>query len=246
MPLTPTTPARLASIDTSMLPEPFASAGPSLDPIVTVLVGRSTKQCRWYSDDAKKVVDQCKRMIETHNARVLLLCSAQLPDHIRKVLTDRVASVIPDSHRGDIHLHDARVDVDDRVYEAALAVASRIVVTADQEVGTTEAVATGKPTYTLFTSRCKGTLSHFHRWLHDRGLTRHLRFSTSRPRAAVVTSDGRETDPFSDIGDHPPWGDRVELMTSGDLEKVARVVVTKARNIKVQGKRVVGVEVGKR
>lgn len=62
---------------------------------------------------------------------------------IRKALTTRIASVIPDSHRADLYVHDGRTNDIDEVYEAALAIASHVAVTADLEVKMAEAVATG-------------------------------------------------------------------------------------------------------
>ncbi|KAF9585977.1 hypothetical protein BGW38_010708 [Lunasporangiospora selenospora] len=97
-------------------------------------------------------------------------------------------------------------------YEAMLALADKIVVTADSVAMTSEALAAGKPVYILGGGLARGKLKVFHRYLADAHYTRAFRpgripiEQEERDTGADSSENGMETsDPLSYPGNLLPW-----------------------------------------
>ncbi|KAF9991112.1 hypothetical protein BGZ75_004596 [Mortierella antarctica] len=125
-------------------------------------------------------------------------------------------------------------------YEAMLALADKIVVTADSVAMTNEALATGKPVYVLGGELARGKLKVFHRYLADQHATRAFRpgrvpitpHSSSRAQAGNDTAD-----PLSYPGDHPPWNQSLAGQGPAEAKRIAERLHV-MREARIAGRRI--------
>ncbi|KAF9355005.1 hypothetical protein BGX26_007093 [Mortierella sp. AD094] len=140
-------------------------------------------------------------------------------------------------------------------YEAMLALADKIVVTADSVAMTNEALATGKPVYILGGELARGKLKVFHRHLADLHLTRAFRpgripivpishqnddKKTSLQSSTLsATSNSRNdtADPLSYPGDHPAWDCSLAGQGPEQIKKLAERLQI-MRECRLAGRRV--------
>ncbi|CAO3566055.1 unnamed protein product [Mortierella alpina] len=129
---------------------------------------------------------------------------------------------------------------DNNPYEAMLALADKIVVTADSVAMTNEALATGKPVYVLGGELARGKLKVFHRYLADQHITRAFRpgrvpitpLPTSKAQAGNDTAD-----PLSYPGDHPPWNQSLAGQGPAEAKKIAERLHV-MRESRIAGRRI--------
>ncbi|KAG0260521.1 hypothetical protein BG011_001842 [Mortierella polycephala] len=135
-------------------------------------------------------------------------------------------------------------------YEAMLALADKIVVTADSIAMTNEALATGKPVYILGGELARGKLKVFHRYLADQHATRAFRpgrvpitassSPTSRSlnaKRVELESMNNTADPLSYPGDHPPWSHALEGQGPAEARRLAERLQI-MREARIAGRRV--------
>ncbi|KAK3810377.1 MAG: mitochondrial fission ELM1-domain-containing protein [Benniella sp.] len=222
---------------------PFSSM-----PIVTVLIGGPNQDC---SHNTDRIVNRLSRLIDVQNCRLLISYSQRTAQNTKQAIAKLQSRINDENKifvydpmtqsPSDIPTPASRhskmavswnANVPGAVgvvgfmeevnpYEAMLALANKIVVTADSVAMTNEALATGKPVYVLGSELARGKLKVFHRYLADRHATRAFRpgkipiHSTSsfdsylhrgvhhdKPRSKPVNDTA---DPLSYPGDHPPW-----------------------------------------
>jgi hypothetical protein len=76
-----------------------------------------------------------------------------------------------------------------------------------------------KQVYIAFQDRCSSHLLQIHRWLRNSHLTRKLRLNRGRD-----TSELDDTDAYSYLGNHKPWGDgRKALNIDVDWRKAEEI-----------------------
>ncbi|KAF9189047.1 hypothetical protein BGZ51_000156 [Haplosporangium sp. Z 767] len=135
-------------------------------------------------------------------------------------------------------------------YEAMLALADKIVVTADSIAMTNEALATGKPVYILGGELARGKLKVFHRYLADQHATRAFRpgrvpiipltsptSKSSNAKRVEPESMNDTADPLSYPGDHPPWRHALEGQGPAEAKRLAERLQI-MREARIAGRRV--------
>ncbi|KAG0240671.1 hypothetical protein BGW41_006754 [Actinomortierella wolfii] len=241
--------AKKFALDKNLIPSSFFEAYKRKSNheghIVAVLVGGSGEDC--LALDADRLSNRIARLVNIQHMRVLLTFSPRTNGEIKKAVY-RLADQINDPNKFFIYDPAAAqqhqrpttptsltlpgYDPDQNPYEAMLALADKIVVTADSLQMTNEALATGKPVYIVGSEMARGKLKVFHRLLADQHLTRAFRparipvsssmshhpldetkdganiskkSKKSAASAASPSSTLDSADPLSYPGDHPPW-----------------------------------------
>ncbi|KAF9332013.1 hypothetical protein BGZ91_011873 [Linnemannia elongata] len=240
------------------------------DTIVTVLIGGPNEDCSHHTD---RMVHRLARLVDVQNCRVLITFSQRTADNTKQAIAKWQKEVQDDDK---IFVYDPMTPMtlpqdaatsgevswsnvpgpkgvmgfmsDRNPYEAMLALADKIVVTADSVAMANEALATGKPVYILGGELARGKLKVFHRYLTDLNMTRAFRpgripilpliSSTDRTEAIKNRSQVNDTaDPLSYPGDHPPWKNTLEGKGPEDAKKLAERLVV-LRECRLAGKRV--------
>ncbi|ORZ02695.1 mitochondrial fission ELM1-domain-containing protein [Syncephalastrum racemosum] len=169
-----------------------------------VVVGGYTPYCRWYSEDAKLLVDNIRRMV--HHDPVTLILTEHTTDAARSILNsiaDEPGVTLWDIQQQQQQQEASTASQRAEMYESLIQGASRVVLTADLDYLTTHAIAQSKPVYIAFGDRCRAYLQHFQRWARDHRLTRKLRLSKTATKAQDV---------YSYLGTHPAWQDGQRLV----------------------------------
>ncbi|KAG0334465.1 hypothetical protein BG004_000396 [Podila humilis] len=251
-----------------LIPDLFwtlSSSSSSSSPIVTILMGGPNEDC---SHNTDRMVNRIKRLLQVQNARVLISYSQRTANNTKLAMEDlrksiqipenlfiydpliarktTKAAVVDTTTKGESQITNAEI------YEGMLALADKIVVTADSVAMTNEALATGKPVYILGGELARGKLKVFHRTLADERFTRAF-----RPGRVLITSidhnnnnnedaattayayndNDRRADPLSYPGDHPPWNKSLAFKGPTECKKVAdRLSIM--RDCRIEGRRV--------
>ncbi|KAK3833562.1 MAG: mitochondrial fission ELM1-domain-containing protein [Linnemannia gamsii] len=279
--------ARTKALDNNLIPESFfrdtssskSSSKPS-DTIVAVLIGGPNEDC---SHNTERMVHRLARLVDIQNCRVMITFSQRTADNTRQAIAKWQAQIQDESK---IFVYDPMAPSttlgsitsqtqiswpnapgpkgvegflsDRNPYEAMLALADKIVVTADSVSMTNEALATGKPLYILGGELARGKLKVFHRYLTDLNMTRAFRPgripilplpSTSTTSTALSSSTRSEAinsmssqqndtaDPLSYPGDHPPWTTTLEGKGPEEAKRLAERLLI-IRECRLAGKRV--------
>ncbi|KAF9969369.1 hypothetical protein BGZ73_008293 [Actinomortierella ambigua] len=248
--------AKKLAQDNRLIPASFFSAPKSKQgQIVSVLVGGPGEDC--LGVEADRLASRLARLVHVQQMRVLLTFSPRTTDRTKKELY-RLAEQINDPAKFFIYdpaaaaaatatqapsqqqaiiprtsLTLAGYDPAQNPYEAMLALADKIVVTADSVQMTNEALATGKPVYVVGSEMARGKLKVFHRLLADQHMTRAFRpgrvhvtpleahpSEETHPGTSGMAKKAKKSvdsthssssgpletaDPLSYPGDHPPW-----------------------------------------
>ncbi|KAF9955333.1 hypothetical protein BGZ72_003819 [Mortierella alpina] len=238
-------------------------------PVVTVLMGGPNEDCshntqRMVSRLERLVDVQNCRLLITYSQRTAentKLAIQQFQDRIQdeqKVYVYDPMKVQPQEQQtsGSSPAHDSTAlstwantpgprgllgfSKESNPYEAMLALADKIVVTADSVAMTNEALATGKPVYVLGGELARGKLKVFHRYLADQHATRAFRpgrvpitpLSSSRAQAGNDTAD-----PLSYPGDHPPWNQSLAGQGPAEAKRLAERLHV-MRESRIAGRRI--------
>ncbi|KAG0199850.1 hypothetical protein BGX33_011364 [Mortierella sp. NVP41] len=258
-----------------------SSASKPSDTLVAVLIGGPNEDC---SHNTERMVHRLARLVDVQNCRVLVTFSQRTADNTRQAIAkwqqqvqdeDKIFVYDPMAPSPSPPPQDSATAAqiswpnipgprgvegfmsDRNPYEAMLALADKIVVTADSVAMTNEALATGKPVYILGGELARGKLKVFHRYLADLNLTRAFRpgripiiastsslssssnsSSTNRAEAIVGNSKANDTaDPLSYPGDHPPWRNTLEGQGPTEARRLAERLQI-LRECRLAGKRV--------
>ncbi|KAF9089758.1 hypothetical protein BGX29_011874 [Mortierella sp. GBA35] len=258
-----------------------SSASKPSDTLVAVLIGGPNEDC---SHNTERMVHRLARLVDVQNCRVLVTFSQRTADNTRQAIAkwqqqvqdeDKIFVYDPMAPSPSPPPQDSATAAqiswpnipgprgvegfmsDRNPYEAMLALADKIVVTADSVAMTNEALATGKPVYILGGELARGKLKVFHRYLADLNLTRAFRpgripiiastsslssssnsSSTNRAEAIVGNSKANDTaDPLSYPGDHPPWRNTLEGQGPAEARRLAERLQI-LRECRLAGKRV--------
>ncbi|KAF9901915.1 hypothetical protein EC991_005563 [Linnemannia zychae] len=275
--------ARTKAFTNNLIPKSFfhntpssASSSQPPDTIVAVLIGGPNDDC---SHNTERMVHRLTRLVDVQNCRVMITFSQRTADNTRKAIAkwqeqiqdqnkifvyDPMVSSIPlNATTSQTQVSWSNVPgvigaegflAERNPYEAMLALADKIVVTADSVAMTNEALATGKPVYILGGEMARGKLKVFHRYLTDLNMTRAFRpgripilpsplTSTTplpaRPEAFSSKSSKRNdtADPLSYPGDHPPWKNALEGKGPEEAKRLAERLQI-LRECRLAGKRV--------
>ncbi|KAL1925360.1 uncharacterized protein VTP21DRAFT_243 [Calcarisporiella thermophila] len=201
-------------------------------PLVTFLLGGPTRECNYDSKQIERLSRAINTLVEQHSARVLVVYTDRTPSNVRGIISRGLSELgSRDASRVKTLSVDAK-DGDPRAYMAALAIADRVVVSADSPSMVSDAVAAKKPVYIAYQSSSKGANALFHKLLKEKKLTRKFRPVSDRVKGQVETSigDGKYLDAMSSFGEHDVWafkGDPDEKGRSGAQEgsrKAAREI----------------------
>ncbi|KAG0281139.1 hypothetical protein BGZ95_006438 [Linnemannia exigua] len=276
--------ARTKALDNNLIPKSFfrdtSSSKPS-DTIVAVLIGGPNEDC---SHHTERMVHRLARLVDVQNCRVMITFSQRTADNTRKAIAKWQEQVQDESK---LFVYDpmapsttlgsttSQTQVswpnapgpkgvegflpDRNPYEAMLALADKIVVTADSVSMTNEALATGKPLYILGGELARGKLKVFHRYHTDLNMTRAFRpgripilpmqptptmsTTSSSTRSEAISSKSSQyndtADPLSYPGDHPPWNTTLEGKGPEEAKRLAERLLI-MRECRLAGKRVPG------
>ncbi|KAF9118974.1 hypothetical protein BGW39_000702 [Mortierella sp. 14UC] len=276
--------ARTKAFDNNLIPKSFFRGTPSSvssskpsDTIVAVLIGGPNEDC---SHNTERMVHRLARLVDVQNCRVMITFSQRTADNTRQAIAKWQGGV---QDENKIFVYDPAVPsttlnatasktavswpnapgvigaegflTERNPYEAMLALADKIVVTADSVTMTNEALATGKPVYILGGELARGKLKVFHRYLRDLNMTRAFRpgripilppppstsTTPSSARSEVISSEPSQqndtADPLSYPGDHPPWKNALEGKGPEEAKRLAdRLLIL--RECRLAGKRV--------
>ncbi|KAF9161701.1 hypothetical protein DFQ26_004221 [Actinomortierella ambigua] len=186
--------AKKVAFDNKLIPVSFFLApSSSRRPVVTVLVGGPGEDC--LGVEADRLSSRLARLVHVQQMRVLLTFSPRTTDRTKQELY-RLAEQVNDPDRFFVYDPAAQAKLQQQQqqrpltptsftmagydpaynpYEAMLALADKIVVTADSLQMTNEALATGKPVYIVGSEMARGKLKVFHRLLADQHMTRAFR-----------------------------------------------------------------------
>ncbi|KAI8826892.1 mitochondrial fission ELM1-domain-containing protein [Fimicolochytrium jonesii] len=197
--------------------------------VLAVLIGGGQERdFGWHNDDVTKLIKMLQRVLDVHQAKVLLTFSQRTTPFTREMITawhDRQ----PDATKSRIHIYkeEPRGASTHNIeplnpYEAFLDLATHIAVTADSLTMVSEALSVRKPTYIIslatLTSRPKQAV--YAKLLEQR---RIRRFVPSRYPAIDVHD--RKFDILSDVGEHPPWSlEETADETDAVAEKVSELI----------------------
>ncbi|KAF9111280.1 hypothetical protein BGX27_005144 [Mortierella sp. AM989] len=243
------------ALERGLIPKSYFDNNRRPSPIVTVLIGGPNEDC---SHNTERIVNRLARLIDVQNCRVLISFSQRTADNTRMEIArlqeriqdqDKIFVYDPmaykytntDKDKGSVvemanrnnnvgPTDVAGFSADQNPYEAMLALADKIVVTADSVAMTNEALATGKPVYILGGELARGKLKVFHRYLADIHLTRAFRpgripivpishqhdgkTSSSTLSTAISNSSNDAADPLSYPGDYPAWDSNNSIRNS--------------------------------
>ncbi|KAF9915624.1 hypothetical protein BX616_005715 [Lobosporangium transversale] len=244
--------AKRKAFELELIPKSFFNQGNrnglTRQPIVTILIGGPNEDC---SHNTERLISRLSRLLDVQGSRVLLSFSQRTADNT-KVAVKKLESHIQDENR--LYVYDPVADVrvqdtigfinDHNPYEAMLALADKIVVTADSVAMTNEALATGKPVYILGGELARGKLKVFHRYLADHNATRTFRpgrvpvLSGNEPNIVSNITTNDTADPLSYPGDHPPWNHK--LLADQGTEEVKRLAqrLKIIRDCRISGRRI--------
>ncbi|KAF9156387.1 hypothetical protein BG015_005596 [Linnemannia schmuckeri] len=269
--------AKIRALDNNLIPKSFfrndtsSLSYPSpkpVDTIVAVLIGGPNEDCSHHTD---RMVHRLARLVDVQNCRVMITFSQRTTDNTKQAIAKWQKEVQDDDK---IFVYDPMTPssqdsaaseqvawsnvpgpkglmgfMDERnPYEAMLALADKIVVTADSIAMTNDALATGKPVYILGGELARGKLKVFHRYHTDLNMTRAFRpgripilpptSSIGRTEAIKNESEVNDTaDPLSYPGDHPPWKNTLEGKGPEETKRLAERLVV-LRECRLAGKRV--------
>ncbi|KAF8978847.1 hypothetical protein BGZ46_006083 [Entomortierella lignicola] len=231
------------ALELGLIPKSFFNKDQQSSPIVTVLIGGPNEDC---SHNTERIVNRLARLVDVQNCRVLMTFSQRTADNTKLAITqlqeriqdqdklfvyDPMSPKVTAMAKDKVKVANATVDwssvaglkgvtgflADQNPYEAMLALADKIVVTADSIAMTNEALATGKPVYILGGELARGKLKVFHRHLADHHVTRAFRpgripivpisYENGSDKSSPSTSASKNdtADPLSYPGDHPEW-----------------------------------------
>lgn len=140
--------AKHALQDSGFIPNSFFASSSEPSAIVTVLIGGPNEDC---SHNTDRMVNRLNRLLEAQDARVLISYSQRTASNTKAALIDLKKSLRnPDRlfiydpmPRNDVRALVAPTISNADVYEGMLALADKIVVTADSVAMTNEALSTG-------------------------------------------------------------------------------------------------------
>ncbi|KAF9379919.1 hypothetical protein CPB97_008683 [Podila verticillata] len=222
--------AKHALQDSGFIPNSFFASSSEPSAIVTVLIGGPNEDC---SHNTDRMVNRLNRLLEAQDARVLISYSQRTASNTKAALIDLKKSLRnPDRlfiydpmPRNDVRALVAPTISNADVYEGMLALADKIVVTADSVAMTNEALSTGKPVYILGGEMARGKLKVFHRYLADNRYTRAFRPGRVMitPIKEISSSEpmNDRADPLSYPGDHPPWNCSLAFQGPVESKKIA-------------------------
>ncbi|KAG0370203.1 mitochondrial fission ELM1-domain-containing protein [Gamsiella multidivaricata] len=262
--------ARTKALDQGLIPKSYFSDRNSSS-IVAVLIGGPNEDC---SHNTDRMVNRLARLIDVQGCRVLISFSQRTAANTKQAIAQLRERVQDDEkifvydpmaphgtgttsggnegNRGAVSWTGVPGPIGaagflERVnpYEAMLALADKIVVTADSVAMTNEALATGKPVYVLGGELARGKLKVFHRYLADSHATRAFRPGripimplTSNSKNGNGTSYGNDTaDPLSYPGDHPAWNTSLAGQGPDEIKKLAERLRI-MRESRITGRRV--------
>ncbi|KAF9932207.1 hypothetical protein FBU30_008762 [Linnemannia zychae] len=278
--------AKTKALENHLIPKAFFQDNKTnkyIPTTVTVLMGGPNEDC---SHNTARMIDRLSRLIDVQDCRVLVTFSQRTPANTKQAIAkwqeqvqdeERLFVFDPMAQLATKDSKDTQKQIswantpgpkgvlgftsDRNPYEAMLALADKIVVTADSIAMTNEALATGKPVYILGGELARGKLKVFHRYLTDLSLTRAFRpgripvlpthsstttttsfssSSTARSPAAIRTDpiEVHDTaDPLSYPGDHPPWKRTLEGQGPDENKRLAERL-TILRDYRLAGKRI--------
>lgn len=140
--------AKGALLDSGLIPNAFLASSSEPSAIVTVLIGGPNEDC---SHNTDRMVNRLNRLLEAQNARVLISYSQRTASNTKAALIDLQKS-LRDPDRlliydpmptSEVRASAAPTISNADVYEGMLALADKIVVTADSVAMTNEALSTG-------------------------------------------------------------------------------------------------------
>ncbi|KAF8935683.1 hypothetical protein BGZ58_004858 [Dissophora ornata] len=261
--------AKTKALERGLIPKSYFSEPSPSSPVVTVLIGGPNEDC---SHNTDRIVSRIVRLIDVQNCRVLISFSQRTANNTKQAIAN-LQERIQDENK--IFVYDPMMEEKEKEkdltvswssvpgpvgltgflesrnsYEAMLALADKVVVTADSVAMTNEALATGKPVYILGGELARGKLKVFHRYLMDHHSTRAFRPgrvpilpipSTARNENGNGNGNGNgndRADPLSYPGDHPAW-DHQNLAGQGP-EEVKRLAqrLKVMRECRLAGRRV--------
>ncbi|KAG0054876.1 hypothetical protein BGZ83_010214 [Gryganskiella cystojenkinii] len=230
--------ARSYAQEHELIPKTFFDkrSGQSLSSptVVTVLIGGPNGDC---SHNTERMVNRLSRLVEVQNCRLLISYSQRTAETTKRAIQRRLVDGLQGKSKNaddKIFIYDPMASVkseeqtttinwesmpgpkgqlgftkERNPYEAMLALADKIVVSADSITMTNEALATGKPVYILGGELTRGKLKVFHRYLADQKKTRAFRpgripiLPLEETGSDMIEND--TADPLSYPGDHAAW-----------------------------------------
>ncbi|KAG0016810.1 hypothetical protein BGZ80_008924 [Entomortierella chlamydospora] len=228
------------ALERGLIPKSYFDNGRrSSSPIVSVLIGGPSEDC---SHNTERIVNRLARLVDVQNCRVLISFSQRTASNTKQAIA-QLQERIQDQDK--LFVYDPMIHSDTTMskgkddaspnwsaiagpkgltgflagqnpYEAMLALADKIVVTADSIAMTNEALAAGKPVYILGGELARGKLKVFHRHLADLHFTRAFRpgripivpisHQNGDKNTTATNNSGNDTaDPLCYPGDHPAW-----------------------------------------
>ncbi|KAF9169835.1 hypothetical protein BGX21_003540 [Mortierella sp. AD011] len=260
------------ALECGLIPKSYFDNGRrSSSPIVTVLIGGPSEDC---SHNTERIVNRLARLVDVQNCRVLISFSQRTAGNTKQAIAqlqeriqdqDKLFVYDPMIHSGataNKGKDDASVSwsaiagpkgltgflAGHNPYEAMLALADKVVVTADSIAMTNEALAAGKSVYILGGELARGKLKVFHRHLADLHFTRAFRpgripivpisHQNDNKNTTATNNSGNDTaDPLSYPGDHPAWNCSLAGKGPGEIKKlVERLQIL--RECRLAGRRV--------
>ncbi|KAJ3190318.1 hypothetical protein HDU85_000613 [Gaertneriomyces sp. JEL0708] len=238
----------------NFLPSEFLT-GSDTQPLVAVLLrGGRSKDFAWYSDEVGRFTKQLQRIIDLHNGRILLTLSHRSSSATRSGIMAWLEKLTP-GQRSRVFLWEQPehqfgdfapiiANETSNTYNAILACATHIAVSADSITMISEALMTRKPTYIIGAANTSSTLKSFVTKLLSENVVRkfvpsrlpstgktglligspHINDNALSPTPPSTSSPisknaGSGADIFSDVGDHPPW-----RYVSNEVDKVAQAL----------------------
>ncbi|KAG0353041.1 hypothetical protein BG005_007608 [Podila minutissima] len=237
--------AKSALLDSGLIPDSFLVSSSEPSPIVTVLIGGPNEDC---SHNTDRMVNRLNRLLGAQNARVLISYSQRTANNTKAAVIELQKSL---QHPNRLFIYDPTAGSEGSaaaskisnadVYEGMLALADKIVVTADSVAMTNEALATGKPVYILGGEMARRKLKVFHRYLADNRYTRAFRPGrvavSPINEISILLPKNDRADPLSYPGDHPPWNRSLAFQGPAESKKLAdRLKIL--RDCRIAGRRV--------
>ncbi len=167
-----------ASLDRALDPLPAAAAALP-PPHVTVLVGGPTRGVRFAAGDVDRLAAAVDDLARRAGASVLATTSPRSPPDAAA----RLAAGLTVPH----HVHDVRAGAPNPL-RAFLAVAARVVVTADSASMLSEAAATGVPVHVFPLAGRRGKFARLQAALAEAGVVQPWVVDVSRPPAPIDES----------------------------------------------------------
>ncbi len=163
---------RQAWVEDKLTLMPFISWAGGKAKVVTILIGGSTPQCRWDTQNLIVALDKVVSLFQQDSSQLgsvdnqrisfLISLSRRSPANLLKDLYAWINRSQAASCSPIFKIWDPSIQTSSNPYLAMLHAADLIAVTADSVGMCSEACSTSKTVVTLLTDKCRGKLASFH------------------------------------------------------------------------------------